>query len=76
MVGLPDLVGPAGFAPVEQVEGLPIGLRPLVRQGAQARIEVGNDIMYGAIAGGRPAVLSGNRLDLAVDGGGGGRGIA
>ena len=48
MIGLPDGVGAGRLVAVDQVEGVGIGLRPLVGQGHQGRIEVADQAIDGA----------------------------
>ena len=75
VVGLPDLIGSAGLAAaeqaVEQVELLPIGCRPLVRERDQGRVgevEPADHVVDPAVAGHRPALLVRHGDDPALDG--------
>src|SRR4051812_16299487 len=70
MVRLPDLVGARGLVAVQQVVLLLIDLRALVGESDQGTVEPTHHGVYGAIGGGRPAVLAGPLSALPVDGGG------
>ena len=54
MIGLPDGVGAGRLVAVDQVEGVGIGLRPLVGQGQQGRIEVADQVIDGVVTRRRP----------------------
>lgn len=73
VIRLPDLVGRGRFAPVEQVELLPVGLAALVGQGDESRVEGAYDGVHRAVARRRPVVRAGYGRDLAPDRGDAGR---
>jgi hypothetical protein len=50
MVGLPHGVGAGRLVAVDQVEGVGIGLRPLMSQGHQRRIQLTDHGIDGAVA--------------------------
>src|SRR5438128_1401620 len=67
VVGLPDLVGLAGLAAVEQLEGVLIHLGPFVSEGHQGRVDLLDDSIHAAVAGDGPALLLSKHRDLTVD---------
>ena len=73
MVGLPRLIGGCGLVATEQVEGLFVGLGPVVRQRDQRGVEPAHDRVDAIIAGHRPALCAGHGRGLAVDAGYAGR---
>ena len=52
MVGLPDGIGPIGLAPMNQLECLAVGLRPLVSERNKVSRQAADDIEDGSVAGG------------------------
>ena len=73
MVGLPDGVGAGRLVTVDQVEGFGIGLRPLMGQGHQGRVQVADQTVRRSVARRSFAELLGEGDGLAMDGGRGER---
>jgi hypothetical protein len=71
IISLPNLVRLRSFAAIKQIKGRTIGFTAGVREGDQCGVEVSHHLIDTLITGCRPAVLSGNGDDLAMDEGGG-----
>ena len=67
MIGLPDGVGAGRLVAVDQVEGFGIGLRPLMGQGHQGRVQIADHGIDGAVARRRLPEPLGEGDGLAMD---------
>jgi len=67
VVGLPGRVRGRGLVAVEQIEGLLVGLGPLMGQDDQARIEMAHDVVDAPVAGHGPSLLPRHGRHLTVD---------
>jgi hypothetical protein len=68
VIGLPDGVGTGRLVAVDQVEGVGIGVRPLVGQGPQGRVQGADQVIDGVVARRRLPELRGEVDGLAMDG--------
>jgi hypothetical protein len=67
VIGLPDLVGAAGFATMQQVEALRVGAGPFLCQRDQCWIELPNHTVDLPVAWLDPAALPRDRSHLPLN---------
>jgi hypothetical protein len=76
MIRLPHRIGMGRLSPIEQVKLLAVSGSSFVSHRHECGIEVLDDLTDTSIAGGFPALFTGDGFHLAVDGGGrAGRGL-
>jgi hypothetical protein len=68
VIGLPDRIRLACFAPAHQVEQLLVPLGALVREHRQPRVDAADHRVHRGVRGHRPALVASDAGDLAVNG--------
>lgn len=67
VISLPDRIRRARLVPINQVKGLLVGLRSLMGERSQRRINLADNPLDGAVAWWRPVALSTDACGFPVD---------